>query len=112
MLSAFEPENIAGAARAFPDLPRIWLTDLVQWFGRFPEAAAVAGQVKRIGGTGVSFLATEAATAGFVRQLHKAGLRVVCWGVNPDELGLRMAALGVDAMTSNHAVALRRKYRQ
>lgn len=111
MLSAFDPENIAGAAHAFPDLPRIWLADLEQWFGRFPEAAAIAEQVKRIGGTGISFLATEAATAGFVRQLHEADLRVVCWGVNSDELGLGMAAIGVDAMTSNHAVALRRKWR-
>ena len=54
MLSACDPENITGAAREFPDLPRIRLTDLVQWFGCFPEAAAITEQVKCTGGTGVS----------------------------------------------------------
>ena len=39
-------------------------------------------------------------------------MRVVCWGVRSDELGLAMARIGVDAMTCNHAVALRAEYRK
>ena len=41
--------------------------------------------------------------------LRAKGLRVVAWGVDTDEKGLAMAAAGVDALTCNHAVALRKK---
>ena len=62
--------------------------------------------------TGVSFKATTEADAAFVAALHAEKFRVVSWGVFSDELGLAMAALGVDAMTCNHAVALRRRWRE
>ena len=45
----------------------------------------------------------------FVDALREEGLRAVCWGIFTDELGLAMAAAGVDALTCNHAVALREK---
>ena len=52
------------------------------------------------------------ADADLVNELRAAGLRVVGWGVFNDELGLHLARTGVDAMTCNHAVALREKYRK
>ena len=60
--------------------------------------------------TGVSFKADFNADKNFVDELKKLGMRVVCWGVFTDELGIAMANIGVDAMTNNHAVALRSKY--
>lgn len=108
-ISSFEQDTIAKAAEFFPDLPRLLLIDLRKEFGTFPDAASVISMLKPLQ-CSISFRADPAADRKFVRELSAAGLRVVCWGVNSDELGLAMAELGVNALTCNHAVALREKY--
>ena len=111
-LSSFAEETIRAAADVFPELPRLLLTDLTRRFGRFPAPEQVVACLHSLRCTGISFLATAEADAAFVEALHRAGMRVVCWGVRSDELGLAMARIGVDAMTCNHAVALRAEYRK
>ena len=111
-LSSFDEETIRAAADVFPELPRLLLTDLTRRFGRFPAPELVVACLHSLRCTGISFLATAEADAAFVEALHRAGMRVVCWGVRSDELGLAMARIGVDAMTCNHAVALRAEYRK
>lgn len=111
-LSSFDEETIRAAADVFPELPRLLLTDLTRCFGRFPAPEQVVACLHSLRCTGISFLATAEADAAFVEALHRAGMRVVCWGVRSDELGLAMARIGVDAMTCNHAVALRAEYRK
>lgn len=111
-LSSFEEETIRNAAEFFPDLPRLLLVDLKNRFGVFPSAEQVMDYLRKLHCTGVSFKATTEADAAFVAALHAEKFRVVSWGVFSDELGLAMAALGVDAMTCNHAVALRRRWRE
>ena len=111
-LSSFDEETIRAAADVFPELPRLLLTDLTRRFGRFPAPEQVVACLHSLRCTGISFLATADADAAFVEALHRAGMRVVCWGVRSDELGLAMARIGVDAMTCNHAVALRAEYRK
>ncbi len=110
-ISSFEPETIAAAADCFPDLPRLLLLDQCAHFGRFPSPEELSAHVKQFRCTGVSFKADFRADRRFVEALRATGLRVVAWGVSSDELGLAMAESGVDAMTCNHAVALRRLYR-
>lgn len=110
-ISSFEKETILAAAEYFPSLPRLLLCDLRAESGVFPEAGEVIEFLRPLE-CGISFKADNAADAAFVEQLHRAGLRVVCWGISSDELGLAMAHAGVDALTCNHAVALRRKYRE
>ena len=107
-LSSFEEMTIRCAGNWFPELPRLLLTDLTGKFGTFPSAPQVVDYMKSLNCTGISFKADWNASGEFVEQLHQNGLRVVCWGVSSDELGIQMAELGVDAMTCNHAVALRR----
>ncbi len=109
-VSSFERETIARAALAFPDLPRLLLIDLAREFGSFPAAEKVIELLAPLH-CSISFKADYAADRNFVSTLHRAGLRVVGWGVATDELGLHLAGIGVDAMTCNHAVALREKYR-
>ena len=111
-LSSFEEETIRNAAEFFPDLPRLLLVDLKNRFGVFPSAEQVMDYLRKLHCTGVSFKATTEADAAFVAALHAEKFRVVSWGVFSDKLGLAMAALGVDAMTCNHAVALRRRWRE
>ena len=108
-LSSFEEKTIIAAEKVFPDLPRLILTDLKKHFGTFPSAEDTAGYLKKLRCTGISFKADTDASEEFVRKLHDAGYRVVCWGISSDPLGLAMAEIGVDAMTCNHAAALREK---
>lgn len=110
-VSSFERETIRAAADFLSELPRLLLTELKESDGRFPPPEEVAAELRSLQCTGISFKASPAADAEFVRKLHESGFRVVCWGVFTDELGLKMASCGVDAMTCNHAVALRRQWR-
>lgn len=111
-ISSFEEETIKKAGEYFADLPRVLLTDLAKKFGTFPTAAETAEYMRSLNCTGVSFKADFAADRAFVDALKAENMRVVCWGVFSDELGLAMAEAGVDAMTCNHAVALRQKHRE
>ena len=111
-ISSFEEETIKEAGKYFTDLPRVLLTDLKKKFGAFPTAAETAEYMRSLNCTGVSFKADFAADRSFVEALKAENMRVVCWGVFSDELGLAMAEANVDAMTCNHAVALRRMYRE
>ncbi|MBR7120998.1 MAG: hypothetical protein IKC94_02020 [Lentisphaeria bacterium] len=111
VISSFEKETILQAADAFPDLPRVLLTDLQSLYGYFPSAQEVITMLAPLK-CSVSLKADFAVDRTFTDILHTAGLRVVGWGVTSDELGLHLAAAGVDAMTCNHAVALREKFRK
>ncbi|MBO5821488.1 MAG: hypothetical protein J6R86_00575, partial [Lentisphaeria bacterium] len=111
-ISSFEEETIKKAGEYFADLPRVLLTDLTKKFGTFPTAAETAEYMRSLNCTGVSFKADFAADKAFVDALKAENMRVVCWGVFTDELGLAMAEAGVDAMTCNHAVALRQKFQE
>jgi len=108
-ISSFESDTITVAADGFGDLPRVLLVDLEKVFGYFPTAEEVIKYLAPLK-CGISFKADMRADADFVQKLKADGLRVVCWGVFTDELGLKMAEIGVDALTCNHAVALRKKY--
>ena len=110
-ISSFENDTIEQAADAFPDLPRVLLISLEKVFGYFPKADEVIEYLKTLK-CGISFKADYRADKEFVQALKNAGLRVVCWGVTTDEIGMAMADIGVDALTNNHAVALRKKYLQ
>ena len=106
-LSSFEVETLELANELFPDLSRVLLIDLEKHFGDFPTAEKVADFCREHNFSGVSFKADFRADKTFADALRSKGLRVVAWGVNTDEKGVAMAAAGVDALTCNHAVALR-----
>ena len=110
-ISSFEAELLNAAADFFPELPRLLLIDLIKHFGHLPTADETEALLRQYRATGVSLRANMAFTADFVRELKARGLSVVGWGVSNDELGLHLAEIGVDAMTCNHAVALRKIWR-
>ncbi len=111
-ISSFEAELLDAAADFFPELPRLLLIDLIKHFGHLPTAVETEALLRQYRATGVSLRANMAYTAEFVRELKARGLDVVGWGVSCDELGLHLAEIGVDAMTCNHAVALREIWRR
>lgn len=109
-LSSFEIETLELANKLFPDISRVLLIDLEQYFGKFPPAEEVSAFCNEHNFSGISFKADFRADKSFVDTLRSKGLRVVAWGVDTDEKGLAMADSGVDALTCNHAVALRKKF--
>lgn len=111
-LSSFEIGTLETADTHFPDLTRVLLIDLEKSFGQFPAAEEVADFCRQHHFSGVSCKADFRVDRAFVETLHARALRVVAWGVDCDEKGLAMAAAGVDALTSNHAAALRAKARE
>ena len=106
-ISSFEIDTLELANDVFPDLSRVLLINLEKHFGKFPLAEEVIDFCHQHKFSGVSFKADMRADKDFVDALRSCGLRVVCWGIFTDELGLAMTAAGVDALTCNHAVALR-----
>ena len=108
-LSSFEIETLELANKIFPDVSRVLLLDFEKCFGKIPTAEEVAEFCNQHNFSGISFKADLRVDKAFVDALRSQGLRVVAWGVNTDEKGLAMAAAGVDALTCNHAVALRQK---
>ena len=110
-LSSFEIGTLETANAHFPDLTRVLLIDLEKSFGRFPAADKVADFCRQHHFSGVSCKADFRVDRTFVETLHAGALRVVAWGVDRDEKGLAMAAAGIDALTSNHAAALRAQAR-
>ena len=110
-ISSFEREIIMAAADFLPDMPRLLLSVLEEADGCSPAPEKIAADLRSLCCTGISFRASSAADAGFVQKLYDFGFQVNCWGIASDELGLQMASCGVDTMTCNHAVALRRQWR-
>ena len=110
-ISSFKAELLKAAADIFPELPRLLLIDPIKHFGHLPTADETAALLAQYRATGISLRADLAYTAKFVKELKARGLSVVAWGVSNDQLGLHMAEIGVDAMTCNHAVALRALWR-
>ena len=107
-ISSFEIETLELANSVFPDLSRVLLINLEKHFGYFPQVDEVVEFCGLHNFSGVSFKADMRADKEFVDALRAKGLRVVCWGVFSDELGLAMADAGVEALTCTHAVELRR----
>ena len=111
-ISSFDAELLDAAAVLFPELPRLLLIDLIKHFGHLPTADETEALLRRFQATGVSLRANMQYTAEFVRELKACCLSVVGWGVSSDELGLHLAEIGIDALTCNHAVALREIWRR
>lgn len=112
VLSSFESESLKGAAELFPELPRVLLIDLKYHFGHLPTVEEVVALLQQCSATGISMRGNFDLKPEFVIALKNAGYRAVAWGITNDPLGLHMANIGIQAMTCNHAVALREQYRK
>ena len=92
LLSSFDPEALAAARLAAPDLPRALLLDTLRdgWF----EQAQALGCVAVI----THHALMDAALIG---RLHAAGLRAVVYTVNEAAEAQRLIGLGIDGMITD-----------
>jgi glycerophosphoryl diester phosphodiesterase len=95
IIISFKHESVVGAKKAFSDVPVFLL---------FEELIGKA-KAARADGINVSFKGPI--TAEVIRQTHRAGLKFLVWTVNDADIAKRLAADGVDAITTDRPAWLR-----
>ncbi|MCH2160564.1 MAG: glycerophosphodiester phosphodiesterase [Phycisphaerales bacterium] len=102
---AFDAETLAEVKRAAPEYPAWFLSSFKQdkdtgrWTPGVEELIATA---KRIKADGLDVKAEPAVVnEAFVAKVREAGLALHVWTVNDPDLARRMAALGVDSITTD-----------
>lgn len=110
VIISFKYESVVGAKKTFPDVPVFLLSSFKQdkttgaWTPTFDELIT---QAKTAGADGINVSFKGPITAEVVRQTHQAGLKFLVWTVNDADLARRLAAAGVDAITTDRPAWLR-----
>jgi glycerophosphoryl diester phosphodiesterase len=99
----FDFDTMKAAKELMPDVPVHWLCDKRLWvpYGRSLARKARAGGLD---GLNVHW---SGLTRRFVRAVKQAGLKLYIWTVDDPACALRLQALGVDGITTNHPGRLR-----
>lgn len=108
----FNAKVIAAVKKARPDLPAYWLVSLDKKDAKKqplppPTAAELIAQAKAIHADGLDLSASPALDADYAKAIQAAGLRLYVWTVNDPAVAKRMAALGVDGITTDRPAWLR-----
>jgi glycerophosphoryl diester phosphodiesterase len=112
---SFYPETIAAAKQMLPQNKAYFLSGFKQdpataaWT---PTAASLIATAQSLGADGLDLDYRGPIDADFVREVKAAGLELYVWTVDEAEAARRLAAAGVDGITSNRADWLRREIRR
>ena len=92
LFSSFKPEALRGAHDSAPGLPRALLLDKLWpgWWDQAQDLRCVAVVTHH-----------PLMDAALLDQLHRAGLRALCYTVNRPEDARRLLALGIDGLISD-----------
>ena len=92
LLSSFEPDALAAARAARPELPRALLLEALP-AGWFEQARSL--------GCSAVVTAYPLMDEAVIARLHGAGLRALCYTVNDPAEVLRLLALGIDGIITD-----------
>ena len=92
LLSSFEPDALAAARDARPELPRALLLEALP-AGWFEQALSL--------GCAAVVTAYPLMDAAVIARLHGAGMRALCYTVNDPAEVLRLLALGIDGIITD-----------
>ncbi len=101
----FDLDTVRAAKAMLPDILAYWLRDkrvLVSYERSIVEQAKAGG----VDGLDVHWTGL---TRCFIRAVQTAGLRLYVWTVDDPTQALRLAAMGVDGITTNRPGWLRRR---
>ena len=108
---AFDAETLAEVKRAAPEYPAWLLSSFKQdkETGRWtPGVEELIATAKKIKADGLDVKAEPAVVnEAFVAAVREAGLALHVWTVNDPDLARRMAALGVDSITTDVPAGIR-----
>lgn len=100
----FNAEVVAAVKKARPDRPAYWLSDLKN--GKTAES--LIARAREIGADGLDLKAGPELDAAFAAKVREAGLRLDVWTVNDPDLAGRMVSAGVNGITTDKPMELRR----
>jgi glycerophosphoryl diester phosphodiesterase len=107
---SFHAEVVAAVKKARPAVPAYLLASLKPAKGKEPPTAErLIAEAKRTGADGLDLSADPALDAAFAGKVRAAGLKLYVWTVNDPAVARRMAALGVDGITTDRPGWLRAK---
>jgi glycerophosphoryl diester phosphodiesterase len=107
---SFYPETLAAAKRLLPENKAYFLSSFKKepGTGRWtPDAEMLIDKAKSLGADGLDLNYLGPVDADFVKQVKAAGLEIYVWTIDDAESARRLAAAGVDGITSNRADWLR-----
>jgi glycerophosphoryl diester phosphodiesterase len=106
-LISFNAAVLTEAKKLRPDLAVYWLVGLGNKKGKEIDVDAVIAKAKAAGFEGLDVSDNPILDAGFVRKTRAAGLKLYVWTVDDPAAAKRLAALGVDGITTNRPGLLR-----
>lgn len=114
VIISFDFDVVKAVKRALPRLTVLWLVDATPKRDKKTGKLLVSlpqriAQCRSAGLDGLSVSHESELGKEFVKQVHDAGLRLHVWTVNSDEEARRLAAWGVDAITTDRPGWLRRR---
>jgi thiol-disulfide isomerase/thioredoxin len=105
---SFHAPVIAAVKKARPDLAAYWIVNIKPAKGKTPPTVdALIAQAKAIHADGLDLSATPALDQAYADKVKKAGLKLYVWTVNDEAEARRMAAIGVDGITTDRPGWLR-----
>lgn len=107
---SFNAPVVAAVKKVRPDVPAYLLAGLKPAKGKKPPTAeGLIAKAKDVKADGLDLSAEDALDAAFAAKVRAAGLKLYVWTVNDPAVAKRMAALGVDGITTDRPAWLRER---
>ncbi len=107
----FDYETVAQAKKLFPKIPVLYLHSYKKdkQTGKFPALDELIRKANAAGLDGLNLHYEWPIDTAFVQKVKSAGLKLYVWTVDDIEVAKRLAAAGVDGITTNRPEWLRLK---
>ena len=106
----FDFATMIHARERFPHSEIYWIASPKKWSrGKRPSVEAMIAKAKSANLDGLDLDRRFAIDEPFVSRVKNAGLKLCAWTVNDAKLATRLAALGVDGITTNRPLWLRER---
>ena len=111
---SFKFDGLVASKKLLPELEHYFLHDYKKdpKTGEFPALAPLIEKTKAAGFTGLDLQFKWPIDEKFVADVKAAGLKLIVWTVDDAEVARKMAALGVDGITTNKPAYLREQLQQ
>ena len=110
VIMGFDFATMKQARERFPHSPIYWIASPKRWSrGKRPSVDALIAKAKSADFDGLDLDRRFAIDREFVSRVKNAGLKLCVWTVNDAALAGKLAALGVDGITTNRPLWLRER---
>jgi glycerophosphoryl diester phosphodiesterase len=103
----FSASVVAALKKRRPDLEAYWLVSLDAKNKKPPTAESLIKKAKEIGAGGLDLSASKLLDQAYADKIKATGLKLYVWTVNDPAVARRMAAIGVDGITTDRPGWLR-----